>query len=440
MVRKDGHEHGHEHKPRLGHSLDLDVKDRKEYARAPPGPHPSLDLTHERVVDEVKLDLVVDGETYQAIPIVWLWMAPEDGLFRILLKNCLKVNGKVCLTLNRVPGAFKIVLTVLQKLSDNPGKSARDLLVLSDIERDEVRFYGILPPNVIDLVRSVEDLLSRERELEDRVSEIELFTGIVGLRLWLATRVSMTINLDALYQALEDPDDFDTMFMSYLPVKAVDLAGHGFSRVAAAFRYESKEGSDYTEAHFVHCVRRYLSVEICSNQRSMQLHAAFESMCELVEQAHLPDDRHRSSKIKVIGDDHDRPDWFTAYFSTTPPSLFCFEPFLASCQAAVCINSMYAGDLDIRMVTATLATYGITVDIGHDHDLPSKIVPLPDTLYLRRVRGNHYNWMDFLPPRNHGMGAGARAGRWAFMWYITRLRSVAGFRSIPCVLMLGKSR
>lgn len=187
-------------------------------------------------------------------------------------------------------------------------------------------------------------------------------------------------------------------------------SSHCLDRVAAAFRYESKEGSDYTEAHFVHCVRRYLSVEICSNQRSMQLHAAFESMCELVEQAHLPDDRHRSSKIKVIGDDHDRPDWFTAYFSTTPPSLFCFEPFLASCQAAVCINSMYAGDLDIRMVTATLATYGITVDIGHDHDLPSKIVPLPDTLYLRRVRGNHYNWMDFLPPRNHGDGVPEAVG------------------------------
>lgn len=103
------------------------------------------------------LDLEVDGDLYAAVPVGWLWLASQDGLLRILIKNCMRVDGKVRLTMNRAPGAFQVVMTVLQHLAANLGKDARDLLVLNEVEREEIRFYGILPKGEIDLVRSAED-------------------------------------------------------------------------------------------------------------------------------------------------------------------------------------------------------------------------------------------------------------------------------------------
>lgn len=151
---------------------------------------------------------------------------------------------------------------------------------------------------------------------------------------------------------------------------------------------------DDAETGFVVYVKACLAIMIRTNlvfQNIMK--SSFDLMSACINNAEeVP---HKSMQtIDALGNSLGMPDWFKLYFTSSPHTAHDFGAFLTSCQVNFSKPGMFAGGLDTAFVTLLLAEVGILVEISKTDCFP--MVPIGQTLYLRQIDDDHYNWMEYI--------------------------------------------
>lgn len=169
-------------------------------------------------------------------------------------------------------------------------------------------------------------------------------------------------------------------------------SGGCIGRVWRAFRVSSRRVPrpvcyEQDEDRFVALARERLSEMLAHSPQYLE--CAFVVMCQSIHQA----DR---GAVRDIGISYGMPDWVTTYFVNNKAP-YHFERFVKACRLNVLVDGSFAGNVDVLMCQAILNRMHLSVFVRRDNDFPT--TPAVNTMYLRLVNDNHYNWMKY--PQAH---------------------------------------
>lgn len=140
------------------------------------------------------------------------------------------------------------------------------------------------------------------------------------------------------------------------------------------------------ELFFCKCARKALAFH-------METSMLFPTMAEFMFNditRELPAGVNSAAIYKIGTDRLGQADWVMKYFMDTPSEVYSLPAFIMACKVNIQKPGSYASELDVALCAELLNPVGIYISL---HSVPS--VPAARTLYLKQVRGNHYNWVDY---------------------------------------------